>query len=247
MTYTSVTVPKMLAKFLMNLDTISYTACFTQMYTFLFLGGTECLLLVIMAYDHYIAICSPLHYPTIMTRRFYILLSMVAWSGDSVGPLPATLLALKFPFCGSNLIHHYYCDHPPLLQLACADTSFNVAVGSSVGAFVILISFVLIVISYIKIILAILKISTQGGRKKTFSTCASHFAVVNIFFLPLIFMYVRPTASYSSDVDTLVAMLYTVLTPLMNPIIYSLRNKDIKIAFQRKIGFVCSRRRLNTC
>nr|DBA32318.1 TPA: hypothetical protein GDO54_000119 [Pyxicephalus adspersus] len=239
MSYTSVTIPKMLAKFLVNLDTISYTSCFTQMYVFLSLAATECLLLSIMAYDRYIAICSPLHYPTIMTRRLYASLSAVAWSGGFATPLTTIFLALKLPFCGPNIIHHYYCDHPPLLQLACANTSFNVAVGSSIGAFVILISFTLVVISYVRIISAILKITSHDGRKKTFSTCASHFAVVSIFFLPLIFMYVRPTASYSSDVDSLVAMLYTVLTPLMNPIIYSLRNKDIKEAFQKKISCKC--------
>ncbi|XP_040195216.1 olfactory receptor 6N1-like [Rana temporaria] len=236
MSYTSVTIPKMLAKFLMNLDTISYNACFTQMYIFLSLGATECLLLAVMAYDRYIAICSPLHYQTIMTRRLYLTLSAVAWSGGFASPLTTALLALKLPYCGPNIINHYYCDHPPLLQLACANTSFNVAVGSSMAAIVILISFILVALSYVKIIIAILKISSHAGRKKTFSTCASHFAVVSLFFLPVIFMYVRPKASYSSDVDSLVSFLYTVLTPMMNPFIYSLRNKDIKEAFQRKIS-----------
>ncbi|XP_073468552.1 olfactory receptor 6N1-like [Aquarana catesbeiana] len=246
MTYTSVTIPKMLAKFLMKLDIISYNACFTQMYILLSLGATECFLLAIMAYDRYIAVCSPLHYQTIMTRQLYIILSMVAWSGGFAAPLTATLLALKLPFCGSNIIYHYYCDTPPLLQLACANTSFNVAIGSTIGAIVILVSFAVIVISYIKIILAILRISSHVGRKKTFSTCASHFTVVSIFFLPIMFMYIRPTASYSSDVDSLVSMLYTVLTPVMNPIIYSLRNKDIKSAFQKKTGFICTRSSLST-
>ncbi|KAM5180465.1 olfactory receptor 6N1-like [Mantella aurantiaca] len=240
MSYSSVTNPKMLAKFLMNLDTISYTACFAQLYFFQSLGGTECVLLAIMSYDRYTAICSPLHYPTIMTRQFSIILSIVTWSLGFVAPISIILLALKLPFCGPNIIQHYYCDHPPLIQLACANTSVNVAVGSSIAAFVVVISFTLVVVSYAKIILAILKISSHGGRKKTFSTCASHFAVVSIFFLPIIFMYVRPTASYSTDVDSLVAILYTVLTPMMNPIIYSLRNKDIKEAFQKKVGFDCT-------
>ncbi|CAI9583624.1 unnamed protein product, partial [Staurois parvus] len=244
MTYTSVTIPKMLAKFLMNLDTISFTACFTQMYIFLSLAATECYLLAIMAFDRYIAICSPLHYQTIMTRQLYIILAMVAWCGGFAAPLAVTILALKLPYCGRNKIYHYYCDNPPLLQLACANTSFNVAVGSFSGAVVILVSFAVIVISYIKIIIAILRISSKGGRKKTFSTCASHFTVVSIFFLPIMFMYIRPTASYSSDVDSLVSMLYSVLTPMMNPIIYSMRNKDIKLAFQKKIGFICTRSRL---
>ncbi|KAM9319745.1 olfactory receptor 6N1-like [Gastrophryne carolinensis] len=238
MSYTSITIPRMLAKFSLNLNSISYKACFTQMYFFLSLATTECFLLTVMAYDRFTAICSPLHYPTIMTRRRYVTLAIAAWSGGFLAPLTSFLLALKLPFCGPNIIHHYYCDHPPMLQLACADTSFNVTVGSSISALVLLISFSLIVISYFKIISAILKISSHVGRKKTFSTCASHFAVVNIFFLPLFFMYVRPKASYSSDVDSLVAMLYTVLTPMMNPMIYSLRNKDIKNALKRKISCV---------
>ncbi|XP_073524981.1 olfactory receptor 6N1-like [Phyllobates terribilis] len=237
MSYTSVTVPKMLAKFAMHLDTISFPACFAQMYIFLSLTAAECFLLTVMAYDRYVAICSPLHYLTIMTRRRCLLLTVIAWSGGFLSIITVLTLALKLPFCGPNVIHHYYCDHPPLLQLACTDTSFNVAVGSSIGAFILLITFILVVISYIKIILSILKINSKDGRKKTFSTCASHFAVVNIYFLPLIFMYVRPKASYSSDVDSLVALLYTVLTPMMNPVIYSFRSKDIKEAFRRKIRF----------
>ncbi|XP_073524980.1 olfactory receptor 6N1-like [Phyllobates terribilis] len=237
MSYTSVTVPKMLAKFAMHLDTISFPACFAQMYIFLSLAATECFLLTVMAYDRYVAICFPLHYPTIMTRKRYQLLMAVAWSGGFLTPVTVVILASSLPFCGPNVIHHYYCDHPPLLQLACTDTSFNVVVGSSFGAFILLITFTLVVISYIKIILTILKINSKDGRKKTFSTCASHFAVVNIFFLPLIFMYVRPKTSYSSDVDSLVALLYTVLTPMMNPVIYSFRSKDIKEAFRKKISF----------
>ncbi|XP_053312090.1 olfactory receptor 6N1-like [Spea bombifrons] len=237
LSYTSVTVPKMLAKFSMNLDTISYAGCFIQMYVFLSLAAAECLLLCVMAYDRYLAICSPLHYSTVMTYRLCLLLSAAAWFGGFMTPVTLLILALRLPFCGPNIILHYYCDHPPLLQLACTDTSFNVAVGSSIGAFILLISFTFIVVSYVKIILAILKIASHDGRKKTFSTCASHFAVVNLFYLPLIFMYVRPKASYASDVDSLVAMLYTVLTPMMNPIIYSLRNKDIKQSFRKKLQF----------
>ncbi|KAM9319747.1 olfactory receptor 6N2-like [Gastrophryne carolinensis] len=234
--YTSITIPRMLVKFSLNLSAISYKACFTQMYLFLSIGVTEGLLLTVMAYDRFTAICTPLHYPTIMTRRRYVTLAVAAWSGGFLAPLTSLLLALKLPFCGPNVINHYYCDHPPMLQLACADTSLNVTVGSSISGFILLICFFLIVISYFKIISAILKINSHVARKKTFSTCASHFAVVNILFLPAFFMYIRPKASYSSNVDSLVAMLYTVLTPMMNSMIYSLRNKDIKIALKRKIS-----------
>ncbi|XP_068121994.1 olfactory receptor 6N1-like [Hyperolius riggenbachi] len=246
MSYTSVTIPKMLAKFLMNLDTISFTACFAQMYIYLSLGSAECILLTAMAYDRYLAICSPLHYPIIMTKKLYLILAVVVWIGGFATPFTALILALRLPFCGPNIIHHYYCDHPPLLQLACANTSLNVAIGSFCAALIVFISFTLIFISYVKIILAILKINSHAGRKKTFSTCASHFVVVNVFFFPIIFMYIRPTASYSSDVDSLVALLYTVLTPMMNPVIYSLRNKDIKVAFLKKLSCKLTRTNCNT-
>ncbi|XP_069828884.1 olfactory receptor 6N1-like [Dendropsophus ebraccatus] len=236
LSYATVTIPKMLAKFSMNLDTISYKACLAQMYIFESLVVTECFLLTAMAYDRYVAICSPLHYPTIMTKRRYLLLIAMVWVGGFAAPAPVLILALNILFCGPNMIHHYYCDHPPLLQLACSDTSVNIAVGSTIGALSLLISLILVIISYIKIILAILKMNSKEGRMKMFSTCASHFTVVSIFYLPLTVIYIQPKAS--SDVDSLVALLYTVLTPMMNPVIYSLRNKDIIEAFKKKIHFV---------
>ncbi|XP_069828892.1 olfactory receptor 6N1-like [Dendropsophus ebraccatus] len=235
LSFTTVTVPKMLAKFSMNIDTISYTACFAQMYFFGSFAATECVLLAVMAYDRYVAVCFPLHYPTIMTRRLCLLFITITWSGGFFTPLTALILALKLPFCGPNIIYHYYCDYSPLLQCACTDTTINVAVGSAICGFGLLITFTLVVVSYVKIILTILKMNSKNGRMKTFSTCASHFTVVSIFFLPLIFIYVRPKASYSSDVDSLVALLFTVLTPMMNPVIYSLRNKDIIEAFKKKM------------
>ncbi|XP_063292619.1 olfactory receptor 6N1-like [Pelobates fuscus] len=233
MSYTSVTIPRMLVKFSIGFEIISYAGCFAQMYLFVSFVAVECLLLSVMAFDRYIAICNPLHYHITMTRQLCILLALVAWIGGFACPVTMLVLALRLPFCGPNVIHHYYCDHPPILQLACADTSLNVMIGSSLSAFVLLICFTLVVLSYIKIIITVFKISSSSGRLKTFSTCGSHFAVVNIFYLPLIFMYVRPTPSYSSDVDSLVAMFYTVLTPMMNPIIYSFINKDIKYAFRK--------------
>ncbi|XP_075043686.1 olfactory receptor 6N1-like [Mixophyes fleayi] len=235
MSSATVTIPKMLSKFSMNIDTISYMGCFLQMYFFVSLQAVECFLLSVMAYDRYLAICSPLHYHNIMSRQLYILLTMVSWILGFSSTIAMVVLAHKLPFCGPNIIHHYYCDHPPLLQLACADTSLNVIVGSSLSAIILLICFTLIVVSYVKIIKSVLQIVSSEGRRKTFSTCASHFSVVNMYFLPLIFMYIRPTPSYSSDIDSLVAMFYTVLTPMLNPVVYSLRNKDIKHSFRKQI------------
>ncbi|XP_069495654.1 olfactory receptor 6N1-like [Ambystoma mexicanum] len=240
LSFATVTVPKMLAKFLVNNNTISFSGCLLQMYVFLSLGGSECFLLTVMSFDRYYAICQPLHYATHMTRRLCTQLAAAAWIGGFLSPLIQTVLASRLPFCGPNIIHHYYCDHPPLLLLACADTSLNVAIGSSIGFFVIMTSFTLVLISYVKIISSIMKISSSGGRRKTFSTCASHLIVVNLFYLPIIFMYIRPSASYVSDVDSLVAMIYSVITPMVNPTIYTLRNKDIEDAFKRKLAmFSC--------
>lgn len=235
MSSTTVTIPKMLAKFSVHNDEIAYVACFLQMYFFIGCQGVQCFLLTAMAYDRYIAICSPLHYHNIMVRQLYIILAMLSWIIGLVSPIATAILAFRLPFCGSNIIHHYYCDHPPIIQLACADTSLNVTIGSSLSAIVLVLSFSLIVTSYVHIIRSVLKIASSKGRKKTFSTCASHFVVVNMYFLPLIFMYVRPTASYSADIDSLVAMFYTVLTPMLNPVVYSLRNKDIKNAFGKQL------------
>ncbi|XP_063806674.1 olfactory receptor 6N1-like [Pseudophryne corroboree] len=241
MSSATVTIPKMLSKFSMHLDIISFMGCFLQMYFFVCLLAVECLLLSMMAYDRYLAICSPLHYHNIMTRQLYILLTTLSWLLGFASPIAMIVLALKLPFCGPNVIHHYYCDHPPILQLACADTSLNVTVGSSVSAFLLLSCFILIVTSYFKIIKSVLQICSSNGRRKTFSTCASHFTVVNMYFLPLIFMYIRPTPSYSSDIDSLVAMFYTVLTPMLNPVVYSLRNKDIKDSFIKQLHWISFR------
>ncbi|XP_069828881.1 olfactory receptor 6N1-like [Dendropsophus ebraccatus] len=233
----TVTIPKMLSKFSMHLDKISFLGCFLQMYFSVAFLATECYLLSVMAYDRYVAICSPLHYHSIMAKQFYVVLSLVSWTLGFASPVAMIILALRLPFCGPNKIYHYYCDHPPVLKLACADTSLNVMVGSSFSALVLVGSFTVIVVSYVKIIKSVLRIASSDGRRKTFSTCVSHFVVVNMFFLPLIFMYVRPTPSYSSDIDSLVAMFYTVLTPMLNPIVYSLRNKDIKDSLKKQINF----------
>ncbi|CAI9623116.1 unnamed protein product, partial [Staurois parvus] len=239
-TYTSVTIPKMLAKFLMNLDTISFTACFVQMYFFLSLGATDCYLLAVMAYDRYVAICSPLHYQTIMTRKLCIILSMAAWCVGFASPLTGTILALKLPYCGPNILYHYYCDIDPLLSLACADIFLNMAVRVFHERRCRFFNHFCNCYILHKDYFNNLQDSSKGGRKKTFSTCASHFTVVSIAFLPGLFVYLCPTNFLSAEVNSLVAMLYTVLPPMMNPIIYSMRNKDIKMAFQRKIGLIKS-------
>uniref|UniRef100_A0A8D0GM66 Olfactory receptor n=1 Tax=Sphenodon punctatus TaxID=8508 RepID=A0A8D0GM66_SPHPU len=233
--YTATTIPKMLSNLLSGRKSISFAGCLLQIYFFHSLGATECYLLTAMAYDRYLAICNPLHYPTIMTARMCVHLAAVCWICGLLGPIAEIVLVSKLPFCGPNKIQHIFCDFPPLLSLACTDTSVNVLVDFIINACKILVTFLLILISYLRIIRAILKIRTATSRKKAFSTCAAHLTVVLIFFGSILFMYVRLTKSYSLDYDRALAVVYAILTPFLNPIIYSLRNKEIKVAVKRML------------
>ncbi|XP_060107734.1 olfactory receptor 6N2 [Heteronotia binoei] len=233
--YTATTIPKMLSNLLRERKRISFAGCLLQTYFFHSLGATECYLLTAMAYDRYLAICDPLRYPTLMNTKVCVRLATGCWICGFMCPVSEVILVSKLPFCGPNRIEHIFCDFPPLLSLACTDTSINVLVDFAVNAFIILVTFLFIMISYIKIIQSILKIRTAEGRRKAFSTCASHLIVVFLFFGSIIFMYVRLKTSYSLDYDRAFAVIYAVLTPLVNPIIYSLRNKEILKAIRRRI------------
>uniref|UniRef100_A0A8C0J8E4 Olfactory receptor n=1 Tax=Chelonoidis abingdonii TaxID=106734 RepID=A0A8C0J8E4_CHEAB len=233
--YTAATIPKMLSNLLHKTKSISFTGCLLQTYFFHSLGATECYLLTAMAYDRYFAICNSLRYSAIMTPKICTHLAAGCWICGFMCPVIEVILVSKLPFCDSNEIQHIFCDFPPLLSLACTDTTINVLVDFIVNAFIILVTFLFIVVSYIKIIKAILKIRTAEGRKKAFSTCAAHLIVVLLFFGSIIFMYVRLKTSYSLDYDRAFAVIYAVVTPLINPIIYSLRNKEILNAIKRKI------------
>nr|XP_003466704.1 olfactory receptor 6N2 [Cavia porcellus] len=233
--YTATTIPKMLANLLSEKKTISFAGCLLQTYFFHSLGASECYLLTAMAYDRYLAICQPLHYPAIMTRTLCVRMAAGCWICGFLCPISEVILVSQLPFCDYNEIQHIFCDFPPLLSLACKDTSTNVLVDFAVNAFIILITFLFIMVSYGRIIGAVLKIKTAAGRKKAFSTCASHLIVVLIFFGSIIFMYVRLKKSYSLTLDRTIAVVYSVLTPLVNPIIYSLRNKKLIRAIKRTI------------
>ncbi|KAM8927162.1 olfactory receptor 6N2-like [Pelodytes ibericus] len=233
--YTAVTIPKMLINLLVPRKSISFNSCLLQTYFFHSLGASECYLLTTMAYDRYLAICHPLRYPSIMTRKMTLQLISTCFLCGFLCPITEVVLISKLPFCGSNEIQHIFCDFPPLLSLACTDTSVNVLVDFIINSFIILVTFCFIIISYIKIIIAILKIRTNKGRLKAFSTCVSHLTVVLVFFSCIVFMYVRLTKSYSLYHDRVFAVIYSVLTPIFNPIIYSLRNKEIRVAFQRTL------------
>ncbi|XP_069488870.1 olfactory receptor 5V1-like [Ambystoma mexicanum] len=235
--FTSSTVPKMLIDFLSEVKSISFAGCVAQMYSFISLGGVECILLAVMSLDRYVAVCKPLHYTAIMNERVCILLAAICWVAGLLNSLAHTVFTFQLPFCKSNLINHFFCDIPPLLALSCTDTHINVIVVYAAGGSVIVGSFLLTLLSYFFIISAILKIQTSEGRQKAFSTCLSHLAVVSLFFGTGVFTYIRPTSTYSLEQDRVIPVLYGVVTPMLNPIIYSLRNKEVhsilKAAIQR--------------
>ncbi|XP_067388077.1 olfactory receptor 4S2-like [Emydura macquarii macquarii] len=230
--YSSVTAPKLITDFLVERKIISFSGCMAQLFWSHFFGCTEIFLLTVMAYDRYVAICKPLHYMTIMTECVCGWLVVASWVGGFVHSMVQTLLTIQLPFCGPNEIDHYFCDVHPLLKLACTDTyHVGVMVVANTGM-ISLSCFVVLIVSYI-IILVSLRTHSSKGRRKALSTCASHITVVIIFFGPCIFMYLRPSTTFSED--KMVAVFYTIITPMLNPLIYTLRNEEVKNAM-RKLG-----------
>ncbi|XP_069805668.1 olfactory receptor 6N2-like [Dendropsophus ebraccatus] len=231
--YTGVTIPKMLAN-LLNGKMISYLGCLLQIYFLHCLGITETYLLTAMAYDRYMAICNPLRYPSIMTNGTCFQLAACCWVVGFFGPLTQIILLSRLSFCGSNKIEHIFCDFTPLMRLSCSDTSLNITVDFAINSFLLFLAFICIIMSYIKIISTVLKIKTVEGRKKAFSTCGAHLTVVLLFFGSVGFMYVRLTNDNSANYDRVMAVIYSVLTPMCNPIIYSLRNAEIRAILRKK-------------
>ncbi|XP_009884581.1 PREDICTED: olfactory receptor 4S2-like [Charadrius vociferus] len=228
--YSSVTAPKMIADFLVENKTISFVGCIAQLFGVHFFGCTEIFILTVMAYDRYVAICRPLHYTTLMTRRVCGRMVIGSWVGGFLHSIVQTLLTTQLPFCGPNKIDHYFCDVHPLLQLACTNTyAVGIIVVANSGM-IALSCFFILVMSYI-VILASLKSQTSEGRYKALSTCGSHITVVILFFGPCTFVYIRPSSNLSEDKS--VAVFYTVITPMLNPLIYTLRNGEVKNAMRK--------------
>ncbi|NP_001375671.1 olfactory receptor family 10 subfamily A member 5E [Canis lupus familiaris] len=225
-----VIVPKMLGTLLAWDTTISFLGCATQMYFFFFFGVDECFLLATMAYDRYVAICSPLHYPVIMNQRTRAKLTVASWlPGFPVATVQTTWL-FSFPFCGTNKVNHFFCDSPPVLRLVCADTTLFEIYAIVGTILVIMTPCLLILCSYTRIAAAILKIPSAKGKHKAFSTCSSHLLVVSLFYVSLSLTYFRPKSNNSPESKKLLSLSYTVVTPMLNPIIYSLRNDEVKNA-----------------
>ncbi|XP_030042369.1 olfactory receptor 6M1-like [Microcaecilia unicolor] len=230
--YTTSTVPKMLSGLLSKINSISFNGCFIQFYFFFIFGSAECFLLTIMGYDRYLAICHPLRYNILMSPNKCCFFVSSCWIGAFLWSLFPVILISKLQFCG-NEINHFLCDPGPLLELSCErHHSIEVFITAHIGLFVF-ITFFFTYISYTFIIRTILRIPSSTGRRKAFSTCASHLIVVTIFYGCAMYIYVRPSGNHLLDIDRVIAVFYTVVTPLLNPVIYTLRNKEVLEVFRK--------------
>lgn len=231
--YISVTVPKMLTGFLFHPNIISFLGCMTQLYFFISLACTECVLLSAMAYDRYVAICWPLRYPVMMTTGFCVQLTISSWVSGFTISLAKVYFISQVIFCDNNVLNHFFCDVSPILKLACKDFSKAELVDFVLAIVILVFPLSATVLSYAFIVSTILRIPSATGRRKAFSTCASHLTVVVIFYTAVIFMYVRPRAIASFNSNKLISTIYAVFTPMLNPIIYCLRNKEAKDAIKK--------------
>ncbi|XP_005067864.2 olfactory receptor-like protein I9 [Mesocricetus auratus] len=231
--FSSVTMPKLLQNMQSQDPSISYTGCLTQIYFFLFFGDLGNFLLVAMAYDRYVAICFPLHYTSIMSPKLCVSLVVLSWLLTTSHAMLHTLLTARLSFCEDNVIPHYFCDMSTLLKLACSDTYDNELVIFIVGGPIVVLPFLIIIVSYARIVFSIFKVPSSHGISKAFSTCGSHLSVVSLFYGTVIGLYLCPSSNNSPVKETVMSLMYTMVTPMLNPFIYSLRNRDMKEALER--------------
>ncbi|XP_029442381.1 olfactory receptor 5F1-like [Rhinatrema bivittatum] len=235
--FSSATVPSLLTNVLGTKKTISFLGCFTQLYFFQYFMVVECYLLAVMAYDRYMAICHPLTYPIRMRRIVRIYLAAGCWISGLISSIVQVVSVSSLDFCGPNVVDHFFCDVTPLFKLSCSDTAISEGLFMLVVIFAGMGPLLFILTTYILIITAILKMRSTEGRHRTFSTCASHFIVVGLYYGSGIFSYIWPTTPYAVNKDMkVVAVLYTIVTPMLNPIIYSLRNREVKMALKKIIS-----------
>ncbi|XP_067386608.1 olfactory receptor 2B2-like [Emydura macquarii macquarii] len=234
--YTTSVGPQILVNIHSTRKTIPWASCVAQLYISLSLGCTECLLLAVMAYDRYAAVCRPLHYMTIMSRRLCLQMAATAWLCGFGNSLLQTSLTLRLPRCGRNRVDHFICELPALLKLSCVDTSANEVELLASAVIFLAMPLGLILVSYGYIVAAVLRIRSAKGRLKAFNTCASHLAVVSLFYGTAISMYLQPPSSYSQDRGKIISLFYTMVTPMLNPLIYTLRNKDVHGALRKVLG-----------
>ncbi|XP_043764726.1 olfactory receptor 12D2-like [Cervus elaphus] len=234
--YSTVTLPKMLENFLSTHKAISFSGCISQLHFFHFLGSTEVMLLAVMAFDRFVAICKPLRYTVIMNHQVCTQMAVTVWIIGFFHALLHSVMTSRLTFCGSNHIHHFFCDVKPLLELACGNTDLNEWLLHTVTETIAMGSFFLTLLSYFYIIIYLFfKTHSCSMLRKALSTCASHFMLVVLLFGPVFFIYIRPASGSSMDQDRTVAIMYSVVTPVLNPLIYTLRNKEVKGALRRVI------------
>ncbi|XP_053305933.1 olfactory receptor 1019-like [Spea bombifrons] len=230
---TSDILPKVLNTLLTQIKTVYLVECVTQMYIFVCLTLTEVLILSAMAYDRYVAICHPLHYFIFMSLRHTVAFAVASWTIGFLDPIGHAVLISKLSFCKSHLIDHFFCDVTPLLKLSCSDTFKIEMLTYVVGTTIDIPAFLLTFVSYVFIVSSILKIQSSEGRQKAFSTCTSHLTCVTLFYVTLISLYMRPTSSLSLKNNKFFALIYVVLIPMLNPVIYTLKNHDVKEALKK--------------
>ncbi|XP_062951605.1 olfactory receptor 5J3-like [Cynocephalus volans] len=233
--YSSVFAPKMLLNFFVEQETISYSACIVQYFLVVSLLTTEGFLLAAMAYDRYMAVVNPLLYSVAMTKIVCAVLVTGSCIGGLINSLTHTIGLVNLSFCGPNVISHFFCDLPPLLQLSCSDTSMNELLLLIFSGIIAMITFLTVMVSYVFIVAAILRIRSAAGRHKAFSTCASHLTAVTLFYGSISFSYIQPSSQYSLEQEKVVSVFYTLVIPMLNPLIYSLRNKEVKDAVKRAV------------
>ncbi|XP_068932115.1 olfactory receptor 2T27 [Petaurus breviceps papuanus] len=243
--YISTIVPKMLVDQLVGQKTISFAGCTAQHFLYLTLAGAEFFLLGLMSYDRYVAICNPLHYPILMRRKVCLLIVAAAWLGGSIDGFLLTPVTMQFPYCASREINHFFCEVPALLKLSCTDTSAYETAMYVCCIMMLLIPFSVISASYTRILITVYLMSEAEGRRKAVATCSSHMVVVSLFYGAAMYTYVLPHSYHTPEQDKAVSAFYTILTPMLNPLIYSLRNKDVSGALKKTLG-QCSSRRIRT-
>nr|XP_001096028.3 olfactory receptor 5F1-like [Macaca mulatta] len=230
--YSTTITPKMLADLLSEKKTIYFAGCFLQMYFFIALATTECILFGLMAYDRYVAICRPLLYSLIMSRTVCLKMAAGAFAAGLLNSMVNTSYVSSLPFCGSNVIHHFFCDSPPLFKLSCSDTHLKETIFSTFAGVNMIGALLVILTSYSYVLFSIFSMHSGEGRHRAFSTCASHLTAIILFYTTSIYTYLRPSSSYSLNRDKVASVFYTVVIPMLNPLIYSLRNKEVKKALK---------------